>query len=163
MHHPRYGKKISKLSLKTRMVPQILGGQAWWPSTIQQLISMQPFSQVTILQVKTIALFPRTLTYALYHSSNSTQWWVPTHWYTSHLSFFFQVKTHTVCSRQTITSLHILINVMRYTMATFINLSLFTFITLSIHFCDGTRNISYAGVHHEIHMYKVVIGPAGSI
>ena len=30
---------------------------------------MRPFSQVTILQVKTIALFPRTLPYALYNSS----------------------------------------------------------------------------------------------
>ena len=132
----------------------------WWAGMVtqynptnDQYAAFFPSDHTSRQMIKTIALFPRTLTYALYNSSNSTQWWVPTHWYTSHLSFF---SWKLILSVQGRLSLHFTSYVMWYAMATFINL---TFIT---HFCDGTRNISYAGVHHEIHMYKVVIGLAGS-
>ena len=116
-----------------------------------------PSDHTSRQMIKTIALFPRTLilmhytTAATLHNGE----FLPI---VSHLSIF-QVKTHTVCSRQTITSPDIFCNAVCHGN---IHQLIKHFITLSIHFCDGTRNISYAGVHHEIHMYKVVIGPAGS-
>ena len=89
------------------MVPQILGGQAWWPSTIQQMISMRPFSQVTILQGRWSHCF-------LEHLCTIQQQQLYTMVSSYPLLYkpliFFQLKTHTVCSRQTITSLHILCN-----------------------------------------------------
>ena len=120
---PQIWEKISKWSLKTRMVPQILGGQAWWPSTIQQMIiyaAFFPSDHTSRQMIKTIALFPRTLilmhytTAATLHNGE----FLPIDIQATYL--FFRWKL--ILSVQGRLSLHLTSFVMRYAMATFINI-----------------------------------------